>query len=679
MDAPRSERKRWFRLPNRSYALERSRAPIEGLWALAVLAILAFDDRIPGLRGGFVGVDIGFVLAGFEICALIRRRQETGVFRLPVFYGEVLEAVLRSLFAVVLFCVVVGSFVLSPWEAYRLGQTVVAASFFGSNLLYILRGSFFAERAIAEPLLMTWSLGVVMQVCLVLPFLLVPFRGQGQRRARTALAALAALTVLSFVACVYGEYHQHVWNFYLPFTRAWEVGAGALVAMFLSAGEEASNRQEALAVLGGLLLLWAIVAYRPEMRFPGFEALLPVCGAVLLLAAPDSRLHRLISFGPLRGVGRLALPLYLWHWPLLSFAAIASARPLRPVTIVMVMLLTVALAVLTRVWIEPRVGLLGRGFGRNRLLAPAMLAALPAVCGGLFYLTKGVPARYPALYRIENRAALYRHYPCISSGSYLRMSAQCTPAPVAKQAALAVLGGGHAEAFAEGLRDFLPQKQWQLITLTRESCAPTLGVSQWGPADSTLADSCRRFNRSALSYVLSRPDIRAVVLVGRWRAVYVPDTAPAARTQATPEQNAAYLRSGLAAEADTLERAGKRVIVVEDTPEFPFDPAAAVRDQLIPARRALRRLLLADPPVRDTTAMLSVAVPPAEAAANRQVLAVGAADPRIVLIDPKQVFCNAVTCTSREGSKLFFSDAIHLSRTGAVEVLPLLPDIDEFR
>jgi peptidoglycan/LPS O-acetylase OafA/YrhL len=656
------------------------RPDIEGLRGLAVLAIIAYDSKVPLIHGGFVGIDVFLVLSGYLICSLIWRQLQNGSFSLDAFYLGRLQRVMPSLLVVILFCLGMGSLVLSPWEMYRLGQGGVAASVSASNFLYLIRGSFFSQRAIIEPLLMTWSLGLAMQFWFVLPLLLIALR----RRARsTVFVVLATVSGLSLLACVYGEFRQHVWNFYLPITRAWEFAAGSLLALGWEEreGTDVRRNHDWLGLSGGLMILGAMVFYHPEMRFPGYEAMLPVLGTTLILASPRSWVSRILGGGPLVAIGAISYPLYLWHWPLLSFAEICSARPLRAQTIAIVMALALAASLASYILVErwfmqPRNDAAMRG-----LVSYAAVIFIVASVSGSFYWSKGMPVRSPTLYGIESRAALYRHYPCISSGSYLRLSSQCSPRPSASEPAMAVLGGGHAEAFAEGLRDYLRTRGWLLITLTRESCPPTLGFSDWSAEDSTLADSCRQFNRSALDYVRSRPDVRAVVLVGRWRADYLPDTCRRNSAGQTADDNAANLRLGLAGEVAAFEKAGKHVIVLEDTPEFPYDPLAAVRARYLPFRRGLNSWLLAAQPEEGdgSSELRSIAVNDAEQKMNEQVLAVKAADPKLLLVDPKQVLCHGDRCSFASGSDIFFFDSIHLSRTGAIQILPLFPQLNVLR
>lgn len=662
--------------------IESSRKDIDGLFAFAVLAVIAFDFKAQWLRGGFTGIDLVLVIAGFLSCDRIVQGLRQGSFKLMVFYARAFRQIVTPLSIVVLFNLALGFAVLSPWETYRLGQGVVASAVGGANFLYLVRGSFFAERAITNPLLMTWIISLLMQLIFALPLLLFLLRNKGRR---TILLILTILCTLSLCASIYLEFTQHVWNFYLPITRAWEFCAGSILALCgpeeVRFGPANDRLQQARGTCGIVLLMVCFVQYRPEMRFPGVEALPPVIGTLLIISSPRSWIGRIFSSRPLHALGVISYSLYLWHWPLLSFAEIASARPLHAVTLAIVLISTLVLALASHFFVE---GLLLRRSlespGRTLAVYAGWMIVL-AAAGGVLYVTKGLPRRSPVLYGIESRAAFYRHYPCISSGSYLRLSSQCTPPQIAAEPAMAILGGGHAEAFSEGLRDYLHNNGWQLITLTRESCPPTKGYTQWSPADITLTESCRTFNHSALRYIIARPDIRTVVLVGRWRAGLVPDVYRGDPSQQSADQNADNLKLGLSSEVAALEAAGRHVIIVEDTPEFPDDPVAGVRSRYLPWRRMLNRFFRSDPPDEGDGSSIErfVAVSREENHANDQVLAVGTAHPNAALVNPKQVLCDSSRCFFANDVDLFFFDSIHLSRTGAIRILPLLPPLDALR
>ena len=273
------------------------RRDMDGVRGLAVMAIIVFDYGLPWAKGGFTGVDTFLVLSGYFTTQLLARYFELNIFSPWRFYLERLRRIVPALAALVLAVFTAGLFLLSPWESYRFGQEMVAASVFGTNYIYLIRGSFFAERSITYPLLMTWAIGVAMPFWLVLPFLAGYLRRWSRQ---AAFWAVVVLSVLSLLASVYAEFHEHVWNFFLPVTRAWELGAGSMLALGMPHGSDSARlgawpaapwQREVTGAAGLTAVVAAMIFYRPEMRFPGYAALLPVLGAVLLLASEGSTVN----------------------------------------------------------------------------------------------------------------------------------------------------------------------------------------------------------------------------------------------------------------------------------------------------------------------------------------------------------------------------------------------------
>jgi hypothetical protein len=312
------------------------------------------------------------------------------------------------------------------------------------------------------------------------------------------------------------------------------------------------------------------------------------------------------------------------------------------------------------------------------LLSYGCAILILASLSGSFSITRGLPWRYPKLYAIESRADLDRRHPCISSGSYLRMSSQCVPPPSATVPAMAVLGDSHAEAVAEGLRDLTAKSGWNLVTLTREACAPTRGVNSWAPNESTHADSCRHFNQSALQYVLARPDIRVVFLTSYMMGTSIPGSFRGDPARLSDEENAVYLGQGYKSEIDALESSGKHVIVMEDVPAFTDDPVAGIRYRQIRLRRLFNRLFQSEPPELGdgTSEERSRSVGSENRLASAQLEAISAADSRITLLDPKKALCDADRCYFASQTDLYYVSASHLSRSGALLLLPLMPDLN---
>jgi hypothetical protein len=218
----------------------------------------------------------------------------------------------------------------------------------------------------------------------------------------------------------------------------------------------------------------------------------------------------------------------------------------------------------------------------------------------------------------------------------------------------------------------LASNGWQLVTLNHASCPPTKGMIRWISVKD--ADSCRKFNGDALLYVLSRPDIRVVALLAGWGGrIYVPEDMNLLPSAQTSEQNTANLKIGVESEIAALESAGKRVILIDDFPEFHFDPVESIRYRRMPLRRALNRLLLSDEPEQwqSTSQDAALELVDPKRAASAVFAALAKADPNLTLISLKDEFCRGGRCYFANESELYYFDGDHLSDLGAMRVMPL--------
>ena len=525
---------------------------------------------------------------------------------------------------------------------------------------------------------MTWSLAVEEQFYLVFPLIMLVLRKLSRRNLLIVLAVLCALSLsLSVVA----EFRAPTMNFYSPLTRAWELGAGALLAVWRSGRVETSNRAswktDAAGILGLLLIVVPILRYLPETRFPGYEAIPPALGAVLILSSAGGRANRILAIPPLVGVGLISYSLYLWHWPLLSFARIISANPLHPRTTVLLMSIAFAAATASYFFVEKPFRAKTSARTSTVLLAYACLILVLVGTSSIFYLTHGFPGRFPELAKVEAQANIDRDHPCLVS-DFKALSALCIPPPDPGRPSFALLGDSHAEAISNRMRSDLANENWQLLTLAHGRCGPTKGMTRWISANEE--ESCDRFNRQTLKFVLSRPDIQVVGLLAGWGGrIYVPDHPDGSPEAQSAEQNDVNLKIGVRNEIAALEAAGKRVILIDDFPEFPFNPVESVRYQRMPMRRALNRLLLADEPQQwqTTSQDASRELLPADRVATAEFNELVATDPAVSFISLKESFCQRGQCYFANGSDLYYFDGDHLSDVGAMRIMPLFSKLLE--
>lgn len=422
-NAPTQERTGNTAVPHLAY-----RPDVDGLRAVAVLPVVifhAFPELIPG---GFVGVDIFFVISGYLITGILLRALNRDQFSLAGFYGRRIKRIFPALIAMMATVFVLGWLLLLPDEFEQLGKHVAAGAGFVLNLsLFVDTNLYFG--AIEAPLVHLWSLGVEEQFYLVWPLLL----WATWRLGRWQVALLAAISVVSFYLNVASVHEDPLQAFYLPSSRLWELSLGGLLA-FAVQNKTAHDGHEALpawvprsgllgdnarANLGALLLLGSFAFLHNKMEFPGWWALAPVLGSVLLISAgPDSFIsRRVLSQRWMVFVGLISYPLYLWHWPLLSLAHTMDWREYTPTLRVGLIALSFVLAWLTYHYLERPL----RGSPKTLKVASGLFAtmAVCAVGGWLTYKThipaRPIPADVAKILAAENEDYPYPDEPGIFS------------------------------------------------------------------------------------------------------------------------------------------------------------------------------------------------------------------------------------------------------------------------
>ena len=280
--------------------------------------MVLFHLDVPGLPGGFVGVDVFFVISGFLITSIIRREIDAGAFTLSRFYERRIRRILPALFVVIAVSLAVATALFMPRELTDMAQSGVAATLFGSNVLFFLESGYFDTAVYSKPLLHTWTLAIEEQFYLVVPLLLPAL----VRWARRPAAWIGALTLASFALCALTTPAMPDAAYYLTPWRAWELGIGTLLAFGTPPVLGRRGVREAAGALGLALVLGSVLLLGDPVPFPGIAALAPTLGAALLIASGchgPTQVSRLLGTAPPVWIGRLSYSLYLWHWPVIVF------------------------------------------------------------------------------------------------------------------------------------------------------------------------------------------------------------------------------------------------------------------------------------------------------------------------------------------------------------------------
>ena len=468
------------------------RPDIDGLRAVAVLSVVAFHAS-PRFPGGFVGVDVFFVISGFLISSIILSGLKRGRFSFSDFYSRRIRRIFPALVLVLSASWLLGWFVLEP-EAYALlGKHMIGGAAFFSNILLWSEAGYFDPSAASKPLLHLWSLGIEEQFYLVWPVFLL-FAWKTGRKVHLWILLLLGASFFVNVASVHAD---PIATFYLPFSRFWELLVGAMLAYVnlnhpevLRAGRSISilrfrrselSLRDAAALLGLVLIVAGVFVLSEASSFPGWWALMPTVGAVLLIAAgPGGWINRsLLSRRWMTSIGLISYPLYLWHWPLLSLGrstAIGIEHP-RLTTLTMVGL-SFVLSFLTYQFVEKRLR-----FGlhlNNKVAVPGLLGALAVltIVAAMTIHGGGWSSRYPEAvrpyldYTFDYKES-FRNHRCLLAGSETEFAAECAGSPQAKLLML-IWGDSHGAMLYRALNEAGPPKGISVAQFTSSSCPPVL-------------------------------------------------------------------------------------------------------------------------------------------------------------------------------------------------------------
>ena len=297
------------------------RAEIDGLRALAVLPVILFHAGFEWFSGGFVGVDVFFVISGYLITTIIISEMAEGKFSIVKIYESRARRILPALFFVMAACLPFAWLWLTPNDLKDFGQSLVAVSTFSSNILFWLESGYFDTAAELKPLLHTWSLAVEEQYYILFPiFLMLTWR----LGIKWVLILLSVVFLLSLGLAQWGAYYKPSATFFLLPTRGWELLVGVFAAFYLKHNTHLKSHflNQALSQLGFGMIVYSIIAFDKTTPFPSLHALIPTIGTGLLIlcAVPKTLVHNLLSLKFIVGIGLISYSAYLWHQPLLAFA-----------------------------------------------------------------------------------------------------------------------------------------------------------------------------------------------------------------------------------------------------------------------------------------------------------------------------------------------------------------------
>jgi peptidoglycan/LPS O-acetylase OafA/YrhL len=490
------------------------RPGIDGLRAIAVVSVILYHAGVRGFSGGFVGVDIFFVISGYLITGILARDVTAGRHTITEFYRRRILRIFPALMAMLLATSVASALLLLPAEIRDYSWSLAGTGLFASNIVFYSGTDYFNLGATSQPLLHTWSLAVEEQWYLLWPLILTAI---GPSRPRIGLATTLLISAVSLVIAVWGLPRDPAATFYLLPARAWELGLGAALAL---ARPRLPGRwvAEALALAGIALILASVKFYTKDTSFPGLAALPPCLGALALLYIDrvPTLVGLVLGWAPLRLTGLISYSLYLWHWPVLVLAETGLFLPRGVTTTILLLALILLLSVLSWRFVERpfRHGVAGwptsRVLGGGALAIVATLAlalVVPAANRVLAPLTPqqaGI-ARYLTL----DPDAAYRRGTCFKVGARESYPAAICLAASGHRPAVLFVGDSHAAQLWPGLARH--RDQFDILQATATGCMPKLypaGVSGCG---AVINDALRGYvagHRPALTILAAKWQMR---------------------------------------------------------------------------------------------------------------------------------------------------------------------------
>jgi peptidoglycan/LPS O-acetylase OafA/YrhL len=564
------------------------RADIDGLRALAVISVVLFHAGVPFASGGYVGVDVFFVISGFLITGLIRNELNEGRFRFSAFYLRRARRILPTLLFVIAATLVAGAVILLPLQFYSLSVISIYATFAASNFHFVETINYFAPQIGDSALLHTWSLAVEEQFYLVFPLLLFFLR---KRSNAVVLSVLAVVAILSFALCVWGTNTpaMSLHAFYLAPYRAWEFALGAmLVFAFNKPGEGRAGLRNIAALIGLGCIAAPVVWFDQRTDFPGFAALLPCMGAALLLWANTGStwVRPILSSPPFVFVGRISYSLYLWHWPVLKLWERAQAQSLEPWQTAIAVLAAFLLSCLSYYWIEQPIRT-KRAFPKARTFVSlaAGLAASIAAFGAFGVATKGWTDRFPDYRPVLNQPRSYRIGVCLLAGDAGpdRWGGEnCIVNPEGRWTIL-LWGDSFAAHYTHGLERVATELDARIVLYSKVACPPLIE-----PSLNYYYPTCNAFEAN-IEAVIERYDVDTVIMAGWWQRYLLPDLDVGPVTRTVEWLNARDIRVVLISQSPTFEAppADYAYITGRDRQRVGFPMALIERLQSVGGARAL--------------------------------------------------------------------------------------------
>jgi peptidoglycan/LPS O-acetylase OafA/YrhL len=642
------------------------RKDIDGLRAVAVLAVVFFHGRLAGFSGGFVGVDVFFVISGFLITGLIAEDCKAGRFSFATFYFRRVRRILPALLCIYFAATALAALLMMPSDMAEFGRSLVSSAAFVSNHFFYHLADYFGGPSEQKPLLHTWSLSIEEQFYLVWPpvFLML-----ARWRARWLPYCVGIVGALSLAASALVVHEHKEAAFFLAPFRAWELLLGASLALLPRQPRMSLRRGQIAAGLGLALILASIVLLDERQPFPGLLAL-PAClgTAMLILAGMHDKplVTRVLSVRPAVAVGLISYSLYLWHWPLLALARYHLDRPLRWTELAAIVGASLLAAIATYRYVEQPARHVRLPLAPRLVAAGALSLGAVALVGHQIDKSRGWTFNLdPEIRRLDRISRTKNNYrnSCSGARTLSRTDEACTFGPPRSSGSydMVIIGDSHADHYTPTMSVLAQQAGLSGRQVSAGRCLVLLGYYEITGTAAQQA-GCRALRDGMARFVDDNPRLQLAVLAHHWSSyagkTIWEDVEPiyllgAKGDQTSAQRSLEVLRQSLEQTIDFLTARGIQVLLMGEVPLYDRDPikcvTAAIKQGLgaqgcrISAKSVQERI----------------------GATNRMLAELARHRDNVSFYSPLATLCDDVSCSPVLDHVYLYRDRMHLNRIGA--------------
>ena len=632
------------------------RPEIDGLRALAVIPVILFHAKIQLFEGGFIGVDIFFVISGYLITSILIIEIQKGTFSLIDFYERRIRRILPAMFLVMFFCIPFAWIWMTPYQLKDFSQSIIAINLLSSNILFWLEGGYFGSANEEKPLLHTWSLSVEEQYYLLFPlFLLFIWK----RREKSVFKYVVLISIISFLISEWGWRNESVANFYLAPSRAWEILTGSVCA-FLYTKENRKN-SNILSIVGLLMATTPIFIFDENTPFPSFYTIIPVLGValIILFSGEDSYVTKILSNKILVKIGLISYSAYLWHHPLFAFKQILF-EPFDLKITLSLLVVTYIFAYLTWKFVEQPF--------RNKITISKRKLGKYVLTSSFFFITFGFIGHFSDGYedrswlinqsvfeklqediKDENKTCL-AHYGIYEYVRFCRLSNISEPE-------IAIIGDSEGAAWFKGFSEELSKKS---IGLTMIGGRLFTNIATFEKGNN---EEIKNYKGGAIatSTIANNEDINTVIIVSRGPFYLYNNNWEFFLLKNPEEKNRLKVMEEGFKEVLNLLENKEKVIFVLDDPALSVGPEKCISRPLFPnitCKSSKKEYLNLHAEYRDI------------------VYKVTKEFSNVKIFDPAKILCDDEFCYGIKDGEILYGDKGHLSVNGAKlmakNLIPLL-------